>query len=115
MAEPKLVIPEASKLMPPAMQKKWKATYAEAFEEAKASGQGAESDWHQAARCEANRLLKVPVPKTYEDAMALPDWQCVLRKTEGGVLKLVTIDGRKYTFDVPKKAQSTPPPNTPSA
>ncbi len=59
----------------------------------------------QAARREANRILRISKPTSYSGAMALENWQVVKRAVEdnAGVptLKVVTIDGGKYSFPVP--------------
>lgn len=65
------------------------------------------SDLHQAARIEANKVLSVTAPRSYAEAMALPDWQLLRREkraddaTGGSRLFGVTIDGKKFSFPVP--------------
>jgi hypothetical protein len=71
---------------------------------------------HQTARREANRLMRIPVPKSHADAMKMERWQYLERKTIGADriaalgyepqgpgehVVLVTIDGKKYFFAAP--------------
>jgi len=94
----------------------WHKSFNEALEQAKVDNpEGAFQ--HQAARREANRLLRVPVPKSYADAMKLEKWQILKRETvsaeklaseghdvdptAGDHIKVVTIDGKKHVFQVP--------------
>ena len=69
------------------------------------------SSLHQAARIEANKLLSVPAPQSYAEAIALPQWQLLVRRERdaagdatGRRLTGVTIDGNKFSFAVPAKA-----------
>lgn len=94
----------------------WHKTFTDALEQAKVdSPEGA--FLHQTARREANRLLRVPVPKSYADAMKMERWQYLDRKTIGADrvtalgyepqgpgehLALVTIDGKKHFFAAPE-------------
>ena len=66
----------------------------------------------QAAEREANKLLSVPAPEGYTEALALPEWQVLTRREKSveksvddesatRVLLVVTIDGRKFRFPVP--------------
>ncbi len=101
-----VIIPAAPSALPAGLQKKWAATYNSAFLQCKADDENAsDGDCHQAARREANRLLKVEAPTSHKEAMALPDWHCHHREEKDGVLRVVTIDGKKYSFDVPKSAE----------
>jgi hypothetical protein len=97
-------VPAAPAVLPEDLRKKYASTYTAAFKEAKADDENAsDGDCHQAARKEANRLLRVAEPTTHAEATKLPKWHVHHSKEEDGVLKIVTIDGKKYKFDVPKK------------
>ncbi len=103
-SEKEVKIPAAPAELPAGLHKKWAATYLTAFQQVKADDENAnDGDCHQAARREANRMLRVEAPTSHKEAMALPDWHCHLREEVDGVLKVVTIDGKKYRFDVPSK------------
>src|SRR5579883_2424891 len=85
----------------------WHKSFNEALDQAKVDNP--ESGLHhQQARREANRLFRVPVPKSYAEAMKLERWQFLKRETvsaekmtaegaepevPGEHLKVVTIDG----------------------
>ncbi|HLZ93366.1 MAG TPA: hypothetical protein VKQ28_16800 [Candidatus Acidoferrum sp.] len=100
---------------PPERQELWHKTYADAMEQSKVDAP--EGAFHtQTAKREANRHLRVPVLKSYADAMKLERWQYKERKTLGADriaalghdpqgpgehLAVVTIDGKKYFFAVP--------------
>jgi hypothetical protein len=101
MAEKELTIPAAPALLPPGLQKKWAEDYARAYAEAQGDQSMDESGRKQAALREANRILRVAAPASYAEAKRLADWQVIRRFEEGGVLKGVTIDGKKFRFDAP--------------
>ena len=64
------------------------------------------SDQEKAGRRAANRILRVPVVASYDEAMALEPWQFVRRETtDAATLKLVTIDAKKYLFAIPEERQ----------
>lgn len=99
-------------------QAQWHTTFVDALEQSKVdSPEGAFH--HQTARREANRHFRVPILKSYADAMRLDRWQYKERKTIGADriaalgyepqgpgehLAVVTIDGKKYFFAVPQRA-----------
>ncbi len=94
----------------------WKKKYIEAFRQAKADNPDNDSEQQQFARREANRMLKPPEPSSYAEAMALPEHQLAImhdekgkpgpaRYEKEGQLKVVTSDGKKYSFDVPEKGK----------
>lgn len=66
------------------------------------------SNVHNAARMEANKLLKVSPPANYAEALALADWQVLVREERevvekgAAIRKLVgvTIEGAKFNFPV---------------
>jgi hypothetical protein len=79
----------------------WQQSWIDAFSQAQVDHPGDETTQRAVATREANRILRVKEPKTYDDAMKLKDWQIVKRVEEGGNLKVVTIDGKKYVFSLP--------------
>lgn len=94
----------------------WQKSFDEAMEQAQVDNAGAFA--HQTARKEANRHLRVPVPKSHADAMRLEEWQVLSRKEvsadkvaalgyepqgSGPHVAVVTIDGKKYFFAKPEK------------
>ena len=98
----------------------WHRTFEEAVEAAKVDAPEG-SFHHQTARREANRHFRVPLPKSYTDAMKLEPWQVLERKTvpaervaalghepsgSGEHLIVVTIDGKKHFFAVPAAKQA---------
>lgn len=104
MAEKELTIPAAPALLPPGLQKKWAEDYARAYAEAKLDDSLDEASKKQRALTEANRVLRVAAPASYAEAKRLADWQVIRREEAGGKLKGVTIDGKKFSFDVPPPA-----------
>src|SRR5438067_1344197 len=94
----------------------WHKSFNEALEQAKVDNPEGGFQ-HQAARREANRLMRVPVPKSYADAVKMEKWQFLKRETvsaealaaqghevdpgAGPHLKVVTIDGKKHIFQIP--------------
>lgn len=70
---------------------------------------------HNAARMEANKLLKVSPPANYAEALALAGWQVLVREerevVEKGatIRKLVgvTIEGAKFSFPVSTEQAAT--------
>ena len=104
------VVPRPPQHLPAEEQARWSKTYEAAHRDAETDHPGDAIAHKQHAMREANRLLRVPVLKSYEDAMSLKDWQVVLRKEQGGKLKVVTADGKGYVFDVAAPAPSSPPP-----
>lgn len=108
MAEQKKInVPEPHGLLPEALKKKWKAAYSGAYQEVSGDNSIDESHRVQAALKEANRVLRVPQPEGYDDAMALEDWQLMSRIEAAGEVRGVTIDGKKFRFKAP--AKSDPP------
>lgn len=85
----------------------WKQNWLKAFKQAQIDHPGDEITQRAVATREANRVFRVEEPTGYDDAMALEEWQFLLRAEKGGQLKLVTIDGKKYSFPIPAaKAQA---------
>lgn len=56
---------------------------------------------HWKALRQANKLFEVPDCASHKDAMALEDWQVIVREVRGSELVVVTIDAKKYRFPVP--------------
>ena len=101
MAE--ITVPEAPNYpgLPQTIRQQWRKTYGEAFLRAQKNHPNEVPKQYQVAASEANRIFDVAAPETYAAAMRLEAWQCLLREDRGGVLKVVLIDGRKFSFDVP--------------
>jgi len=111
-----ITTPMPPKRLPAKEQAAWKKKYVEAFRQAQADNPDNEPQQRQYALREANRMLKVPEPDSYADAMALPEHQLAVMQDEKGKsvparyekegkLKVVTSDGKKYSFDVPEKGK----------
>jgi hypothetical protein len=95
--EDKVQVPQAPAILPAAEAKKWKETYASALKQAQADHPDDVPSQLKEALREANRILRVPEPKTAADVEKLAPWQ-VLKKSvgEGGVVRVITCDGKKY-------------------
>lgn len=114
--------------VPEDVQAKWKKAYAEAYESAGGTEGVDESTAKALGLREANRLIRVKEPKSYEDAVAVPDWQVMKReelsykdlpvhaqrevKSAGGsksgtYLRLYTTDGKEHFFAVPPQKADT--------
>jgi hypothetical protein len=98
-------VPQAPAILPPAEAKKWKETYASALKQAQADHPDDVPSQLKEALREANRILRVPEPKTAADVEKLAPWQ-VLKKSvgEGGVIRVITCDGKKYEVSAGKSA-----------
>jgi len=105
----KIDVPEVPSVLPPAEQKKWVETYKAAFEEAQNDDPGDVVKQRQSALREANRLLRVEKITSADQAKALPKWKLVQCEEKDGVLKVVTIDGKKYSFGVGRGAKQQAP------
>lgn len=117
--EKKVVVPEPPGYLPDELKKKWSAAYAAAH--AAASEEQDAIGRHQAALKEANKVLRIVPPRSYDEAMNLKDHEVAHRKVgrhdyasnslvDDGVLRVVTADGKKYQFPVPKGKQATATP-----
>lgn len=115
--------------IPADVTEQWKKTYAEAYLEAVGdSGDGQpidEAAIRRMATGKANkRHIRVQEPKSYDDALAIPEWQLMLRENiyykdlplhaqreirdtdgrkSGTYLRVYTTDGREYFFAAPEK------------
>lgn len=96
--------PAAPKVLPPELQKKWTDTHNSAFAEAQETHPNDTPAQHAAAHREANRMLRVPEPKSASDIKALASWQVVHRGEREGNVFCVTIDGKKFSFPADKPA-----------
>jgi hypothetical protein len=102
--EVKFEAPEAPAILPDKVKKQWAKAYVDAFRQAQEDSPNDLTTQIQTALREANRTLRVPKLESYEDAMELPEWKVIKRQAVGTELKVVTIDGKKYTFPVPPPA-----------
>lgn len=109
--EVNVVIPEVPPYpgLPEAIKKKWRQTYEQTFLQARHEKPNEGHLWAQSALIEANRLFRVPKLEDHADALDLEDWQVILREERDGRLNIVTIDGRKYSFAIPRRAAAAPP------
>lgn len=105
----KVTIPEPPEIvgalapLPRAKKDEWRESYGEAFEQAAVDSPGDESAQRQAAQRAANRIFRVGKPTSYAAAASLEGWQLLSRLEQDGKLTIVTIDGAKYSFDVPAR------------
>jgi|SRR5579864_3960678 len=122
MAEKKKVnVPEPPKHLPADLQEKWAAVYEKTHLQSQDDNpDGGDSTHQYNALKEANRLLRVEPPKSHSEAMKLRDHEVAKRevgfidaqgkRVNDGVLRVVTTDGKKYKFPVPKGGQAAAPP-----
>jgi len=114
----KIAVPEAPGILPAALQEKWRATYEKTFTQSESDSPNEPGVHPQIALRAANALLAFDKPKSYAEAMAMPDWQIVKREERDGKLIVVTIEARgkstrekdgtirvdsKFVFDIPAK------------
>lgn len=106
MAEERIVIPTAPHFegLPENIRARWRETYAKAFKQALIDSPNDVIAQRQAAEREANRIFRVDELLSYKDAMALENWKVLHRREVNGELKIVTIDGRKFSFPVPRNS-----------
>jgi len=97
--------------LPESKKREWRDSYARAFKQAQIDRPEDPLEQRATATREANRIFRVGEVASYEQAMALPDWQVHIngdgtraRFERNGELRLVTIDGRKFAFPIPRKA-----------
>ncbi len=96
-------IPEPPAIMPAEDQEKWRQTYRLEYSEAKSQRPHEDEKlWAREALSRANRLLATPRLGSYEEAKKLAGWMKFKESEDGGVLKLVTIDAKKYSFPAPR-------------
>jgi hypothetical protein len=104
--DPEITIPDAPALLPAELQQQWKKTWLKEFKQAQIDHPGDEPEQQSTAARMANRLLSPDEPESYEDAIAMPNWQCMQRIEKNGKLWVVTINGKKFSFDIPASAKS---------
>lgn len=109
MAPERVEVPAAPSFLPPELKKKWEGAYADGLKQAQEDSPNDLATQKQAAAREANRLVRVPECKSAADVKALADWQVIRREEVGGQIKCVTIDGKKYAFDVTAPAPAKNP------
>lgn len=97
-------VPAAPEVLPEQNQAQWKQTWLKEFKQAQLDHSGDETQQRAVATRIANRALNPDDPETYEQAIALPAWQCVSRVEKNGKLFVVVINSKKFSFDVPAKA-----------
>lgn len=95
-------VPAAPEILPDALKEKFAQAYVSAYKKAAQDGSQSDADRKQSAMREANRILEVEEPTSAEEAEKLPKWQVLRREVVGGQLKVVTIDGKKFSFPVKK-------------
>lgn len=99
--------------IPLAIRDQWAKAYERAFRSAVESR---EEFPNSVALSEANKLLAVPEPKNYSDAIALPKWQLMKREeriyaelpdhlkrrvqSAERYLHIVTTDGKEHVFPI---------------
>jgi hypothetical protein len=106
MAErPNVPLPQLIGTEPKEFIGQWQLAYQKALKQAEVNYPGDETEQRAVASREANRLFAVDEPETYEQAMAIEPWKCLHRQVFGNVLKVVTIDGKKYSFPIPAEPE----------
>jgi hypothetical protein len=109
----KLQIPAPPSFLPEKEQAAWKKKYEEGFKQAQVDEPEDEAAQHRAALKEANRMLRVPEIESAAHVKSLPKHLFIKNEEKDGVLKVVTIDGKKYSFDVKVKAAVPAAPAVP--
>lgn len=107
-------IPSPPAHLPVALQKKWSGIYTAALKQAQIDIPNDESGQKQAARKDANKLLRIDAPANHKEAAAMvadfqaqndDAWKVIGhgKRVIQGVehLQVVTSDGKKHTFPVP--------------
>ena len=110
MVNEEIAIPAPPAFLPPQVAEQWKQLYLRGYRESQESQPNIAPDrladltHRHAGLREANRLTHIEMPQTYEQALALEDWQLLpgSRKVRMGELIGVTIDGKKFSFTVPE-------------
>jgi len=92
--------PEAPASLPENLHAQWKKSYADALEQARADEPEDPQRQRLLALREANRMLRTPKCTSAADLRRLADWQVIFRGERDGQLKVVTRDGKKYSFPV---------------
>lgn len=92
--------------MPRDFASRWETAFVKALRQAEINHPGDETEQRAVATREANRLFAVEEPETYEQAVALEPWKVLQRRESEGKLKLVTIEGKKYSFAIPARKEA---------
>jgi hypothetical protein len=83
----------------------WKNGFAWAYKSEKDDYPTKPQRWRKAAIKAAAKAIAIPQLESFTDAMKLDPWQFIYReqvKADNGlVLKVVTCEGKKYSFPVP--------------
>ena len=112
----KIEIPNPPAHLPAVLQKKWSATYETAYKQAQIDQPNDANAHKQAARIEANKLMRIPAPESHKEAAALVSafeeqtgegWKVLGhgKRKIGGVdhLVVITADAKKHAFPIPAK------------
>lgn len=94
-------VPEAPAVLPAELQAQWKKTWLKEFKQAQIDKPNDETEQVAIANKLANRILSPDEPESYEEAMALPAWQCLFRGEKNGKLWVTLINAKKFSFDIP--------------
>lgn len=107
-------VPTAPAHLPAALQKKWSKTYVDAHKQAQVDLPNDAAGQKQAARKEANKLIRIDAPESHKEAAAMvadfqakndDAWKVIGhgKRVIQGVehLQVVTSDGKKHSFPVP--------------
>lgn len=117
MASAQIAIPTPPASLPAEVQEQWRELYLAGYKDSQERHPNLQPDraafmaHHQEGLKQANRLVRVEMPENYEQAMALKPWQLLPGWPKvvpanvtgrGDELRGVTIDGKKFSFHVPK-------------
>src|SRR5712664_3283181 len=81
-------------LFPESSKGQWRLNYIRALKQAQVDFPGVETQQRAVATREANRLLIVDEPESYEDAMDIEPWKVLKRESFGANLEVTAIDGK---------------------
>lgn len=95
--------------VPESKRREWTETYAKAFRQAQVNSPADETAQRAAAAQRANQIFEVEPPASYEEAAALAPWQVQFRGEANGKFWVITIDHKKYSFDLPAPAAIAKP------
>ena len=101
-------VPPAPAVLPAKLQEQWKKTWLKEFKQAQIDKPNDETEQVAIANKLANRILSPDEPESYEEAMALPDWQIMHRGEKKGKLWVVLINAKKFSFDIPPEKAAKP-------
>lgn len=99
----KVEVPQAPPGLPESIKARWAKAYVDAHEQAQVDHPEDSSAQQQYAVKEANKVVRVPRVVSLKDLQALEPWHFVKEPFErNGKIVAVTIDGKKFSFDVKK-------------